>query len=109
MTSDLGPRTSDRQPTLPDMDLTQVCPAARARLLAWVEDRFVNAVTPLHGRLQILEQRPSVEATAAVLRAAQAAVDQVLARVDELRRLAGTRPWPHGADSKGLEIPVGEG
>jgi len=93
----MSPDTLYQQPRLPDMDLTQVCPAARARLLAWVEDRMINAVTPLHGRLQILEQRPSAEATAAALKAAQAAVDQVLARVDELRRLTShTEAQRHG-------------
>lgn len=55
----------------------------------WVEDRFVNAITPLDIRLQ--REMPGVMAADATLQSARGAVQRVMAAVEEIRRMTEDR------------------
>ncbi len=70
-------------------DLTSLSPEDLRRVRAWVEDRFVNAVTPLHLRLQ-REPRGNFLCDATLCEA-QRAVAHVMEHVEEIRALAAGR------------------
>ncbi len=79
----------DPVPELDD-DLTALRPDDLHRVCRWVEDRLINAVTPLAIRLQL--DMPGGACVDHTLLAAQWAVKRVLAAVDEVRRIVdGTR------------------
>jgi len=81
-------RHDDGLSTLHPEDLRRVC--------LWVEDRFVNAVTPLAIRIQTeIGDGPCVDRT---LQVAQWAVKGVLEAVDELRTMTGETARVPGAD-----------
>ena len=67
------PRTGNRL----DDDLSSLSVEDLARVIRFIEDRFINAVAPLAIRLQM--ELPGVMAADASLQAAQKAVARVLA------------------------------
>lgn len=69
-----------------DADLSKLRPEDLRRVRLWVEDRLINAVTPLDIRLQM--QMPGTMAADVVYREAARTVKQVVAIVDEIRALA---------------------
>lgn len=71
-----------------DDDLTRLRPEDLHRVCRWAEDRLINAVTPLVIRLQN-QKPPGGPQRDQVLLAAQRAVNQVLAAVEEVRWIAG--------------------
>lgn len=71
-----------------DDDLTRLRPEDLHRVCRWAEDRLINAVTPLVIRLQN-QKSPGGPQRDQVLLAAQRAVNQVLAAVEEVRWMAG--------------------
>ena len=72
-------------------DLGKLSPADLLRVRRWVEDRFVNAISPLAIRLQLLEA--DAGQAARTIEEARAAVSHVLEHVEEVRSLAaGFRP-----------------
>jgi hypothetical protein len=71
-----------------DDDLTTLRPEDLQRVCRWAEDRLINAVTPLVIRLQD-QKPPGGLQRDQVLLAAQRAVNQVLAAVEEVRWMAG--------------------
>jgi hypothetical protein len=73
-----------------DHDLSQLSPDDRLRVCRWIEDRFVNAITPLGMRMQ-REPRVVIDCDP-TLQAAAKAVERVMDGVDEARVLAGIRP-----------------
>ena len=66
-------------------DLSGLAPEDLRRVTRWVEDRMINAVTPLYVRLQ--RERPGTLRADRTLQAAVTAVRKVLAGVEELRTL----------------------
>jgi hypothetical protein len=75
----------DRQ-ILPDDDLSRLNPEDLQRVCVYIEDRFVNAVTPLAVRLQ--RELPDHIARNPTLQVAQRVVDRILAVVEEVRSLS---------------------
>jgi hypothetical protein len=71
---------------LPDDDLSILDPEDLQRVCVYIEDRFVNAVTPLAVRLQ--GELPDHVATNPTLQVAQRVVDRILAVVEEVRSLS---------------------
>jgi hypothetical protein len=69
-----------------DDDISGLSPQDLQRVCLYIEDRFVNAVTPLAIRLQ--RELPGVRDTNPTLETAQRAVDRILEVVDEVRWLA---------------------
>jgi hypothetical protein len=78
-------RATRNRKMLQDDDLSRLAPQDLRRVHAFIEDRFVNAVTPLAMQLQ-MEMR-AIPATGHTLEIAQEAVDRVLAVVEEVRSL----------------------
>jgi hypothetical protein len=74
---------------LPCDDLSRLSREDLAIVLAFVQDRFINAVTGLDGRLQLERQCPGVVASDRTLQAAEHAVRKVLAAVKEVEAAAG--------------------
>ncbi len=72
--------------SLPDTDLTKLSVEDRRIVCAWVEDRFINAITPLGSRLQM--EPPGMMAADRTLQVAQKAVEHVMEHVEEIRALA---------------------
>jgi acetoin utilization deacetylase AcuC-like enzyme len=68
-------------------DLSTLHPEDLERVCRWVEDRFINAVTPLAIRMQI--EFPDGPCADRTLQAAQWAVKGVLEAVEELRTMIG--------------------
>lgn len=76
-------------------DLTQIPPEHLAVLRRWVEDRFVNAVTPLSIRLQ---REPHGNFLCDLtLREARKTVDHVMEHVNEIRALSDATGRDPGA------------
>ncbi len=73
-------------PTRPDEDLTKLSAEDLGRVVRWVEDRLINAITPLDVRLQM--ELPGTIRADWTLQAAQAAVRKVMAAVEEVRALS---------------------
>ena len=92
---------------LPDMDLSKLSPEHLAIACAWVEDRFLNAVTPLGVRLQM--EPPGMMAADKTLQVAQRAVAHVLEHVDEIRAIArgqGSEVRGQGSGVRGQRGPA---
>ena len=69
-----------------DDDLSKLAPEDLRRVCRWVEDRMINAVTPLDMELQ--RQVPGMMAADVVYQRARRAVDRVVQIVGEVRALA---------------------
>jgi hypothetical protein len=70
----------------PDDDLSRLSAEDLARVCRWVEDRMINAITPLDVRLQL--EMPGTMAADPTLQTARKAVQRVMTAVGELRALA---------------------
>jgi hypothetical protein len=73
-----------------DDDLSKLNPTDLERVVRWVEDRLINAITPLHVYLQ--QEMPGSLRADRTLQAAQVAVRKVMAAVEEVRRMARMQP-----------------
>jgi hypothetical protein len=67
-------------------DLSKLNPTDLERVVRWVEDRMINAITPLDVYLQ--QEMPGSLRADRTLQAAQVAVRKVMAAVEEVRRMA---------------------
>jgi hypothetical protein len=70
-----------------DDDLSKLSPEDLARVCRWVEDRMINAITPLDVRLQA-HGLPGVMACDPVYQDAKKAVERIRTAVQEVRCLA---------------------
>lgn len=73
-------------PTLPCDDLRRLAPADLQIVLAWVQDRMLNAITPLDMRLQM--EMPGSIAADPALQAGVHACRRVQAAIRELQAVA---------------------
>ena len=79
-----------------DDDLSKLNPTDLERVVRWVEDRLINAITPLNVYLQLdgylQQEMPGNLRADRTLQAAQVAVREVMAAVEEVRRMARMQP-----------------
>ena len=86
---------------LPCDDLTKLSAEHLAIVLAWAQDRLINAIAGLDGRLQL--EMPGTLAADKTLQAARHAVKRVMAAVDEVKAAATTRRLSGARASNGTE------
>ena len=79
-----------------DDDLSKLNPTDLERVVRWVEDRLINAITPLNVYIQLdvylQQEMPGSLRADRTLQAAQVAVREVMAAVEEVRRIARMQP-----------------
>ena len=89
-------RSSKWCPMTLDDDLSKLNPTDLERVVRWVEDRLINAITPLNVYLQLdgclQQEMPGNLRADRTLQAAQVAVREVMAAVEEVRRMARMQP-----------------
>ncbi len=86
-----------------DDDLSRLSLEDRRRVLAWAEDRLINAIAPLHWQLQ---RNSALDlATSPAFAAAYHAVLRVMAAVEEARSVAHTEVPDRGAPDDPLAAP----
>jgi hypothetical protein len=73
-------------PALPDDDITKLRREDLQIVLAWAQDRLLNAITPLDARLQM--ESPGVMACDKALQAGVHTCRKIRAAVDELKAAA---------------------